>query len=85
MNAKGAAQPSPAPSARHPVARAQPSKTSFRGLQPGFEDFEPVAQDKAFQSNCPFASCSTSRPSPQDGASPSSQRTGHPRHKHPEN
>ena len=30
------------------------------GLQPGFEDFETRwPQDKAFQSNCPFASCST--------------------------
>jgi len=57
MNAKGRAAPAcivfcfalSAGTARHII-----------GLQPGFEDFETRwPQDKAFQSNCPFASCST--------------------------
>jgi hypothetical protein len=65
MNAKGRAALA---SAVMLVTLFAGSANVIRGLQPGFEDFETRwPPDKAFLSNCPFASCSTVKAVPRRG------------------
>ena len=64
MNAKGRAALA---SAVMLVTLFAGSAKVIRGLQPGLDFEAKWPQDKAFQSNCPFASCSTVKAVPRQG------------------